>query len=151
MLEFSVENGLEAKEELLPLIEANWKEMTFDERVAIDLDWDVYEILVGANQLLFVSAREEGELVGYAIYTIMPKLLHHRGLSAAESDVFFLHPEHRKGSAAIKMIKYAEDVLQQIGVDIVFNSVKLAERDIGKILERMGHTPLEREYYKWLS
>lgn len=151
MLVFSVENLLDVKDEIEPLIRDNWQEMSFDETVELEPDWDVYALLINANQFLFISAREEGKLVGYSAYTIMPRMLHHKQMSAADSDVFFLLPSHRKGMAAIRMLKYAEDVLREIGVDAVFSHVKAGDRDVGGVLERIGFILIEREYFKWLK
>ena len=80
----------------------------------------------------------------------MPHALHY-AYKEADSDIFFLAPEYRKGLAGARLLKFAEASLRAIGVERVFTRTKLSpQHDLGPLLERLGFRPIERVYSKIL-
>lgn len=132
----------EAKE----LIRLNVDETGFDKEL-FNLDLNMYEVMDSVGMLKVYTAREYGVLVGYAVFVVVESQLHYKGIKAATNDVLFIAPEHRKGSAGFKLLKYAEQKLRGIGVRIL--SIGITDkRDWGRIAERMGYIPSERIYFK---
>lgn len=99
------------------------------------VDPDVYWYL--RNDIWVFTARHEGELVGYGVY-ILGTHPHYKSIQTATQDLLFLHPDHRKGLAGVKFIKFQEKCLKEMGVRRVFQSTKRS-RDLSKIYERLGY------------
>lgn len=152
MVTYQAENYTDVIGEAGPLLIAHWQDVALDQDT-IDLqpDWEKYEILNNANKLHITTARETGtgKLVGYVVY-ILDNCLHYKQVNMADGDIFWLDPEYRKGLTGVKLLKSAEKYLVGLGVNKIFNKVKL-HKDVGKIFERLGYTPIERVYAKGIK
>lgn len=85
----------------------------------------------------YFTARVDGKLVGH-LYFIVHTNRHTQTKTAVE-DFFFFLPEHRRGSDAIKLLRYAVDQLRAEGVEQVGMSSKLTgKKNIDPILKRVG-------------
>lgn len=132
--------------EALPLLTAHWQEIAVNiDTVPLHINTALYEALDTNGALHITTAREDGKLVGYAVY-IVGKNLHYDVLMA-ESDVFFLLPAYRKGFAGLRMLRSAERHLECIGVQRIVQRCKVAH-DCGILFERMGYTNTEKVYVK---
>ena len=148
-MDFQVESVCDILNEVTPLLIEHWEQIALEkDTIPLAPVWDGYRDLEAADALRIITAREDGELVGYAIYIIGPSL-HYADQRFADADVFWLAPEHRKGMAGMRLFRHAEKVLKEAGVTRVFNKVKL-HFDVGKVFERMGYKAVERVYAKGL-
>ncbi|QDP54904.1 MAG: hypothetical protein Unbinned3065contig1002_6 [Prokaryotic dsDNA virus sp.] len=148
-MQFATESLYDVMGEVAPLLCEHWEQIALDkDTVKLSPDWDVYKFMQDHDKLHITTVRQEGELVGYVVYLIS-RSLHYVDEVFAEGDLFWLSPQHRKGSAGLKMFKHAEAALRGKGVTKVINKVKL-HFDVGKIFERMGYQPIERVYAKGL-
>ena len=150
-LTFHVEAFSDAIEDALPLLLDHYNEIALNkETTPFDPSWEQYWTLEQAGVLHIVTARDEGKLVGYSAYILLKRNLHY-ALSVAESDIFYLAPEYRKGLNGARMLKFAEDSLRALGVQRIVTKTKLTpEHDLGPLLERLGFAPIERVYVKVL-
>jgi GNAT superfamily N-acetyltransferase len=150
MITFQREALRDVRAEVEPLLVRHWHEIALNkDTVPLDPNWDMYFRAEDAGHVCAITARCDGELVGYVNYIIVPNL-HYRSLLVADGDIFWLAPEHRKGLIGMKMLRHAEVVLLRLGVNKIVNKVKL-HFDIGVLFERMGYTPIERIYAKKLG
>jgi hypothetical protein len=78
---------------------------------------------------------------------ILTNALHYKSELFAHDDAFFLKPEFRKGTAGIKMIRAAEQMLQTKGVKRVIFHIKNRLKN-GKVFEFLGYKPRETNYMK---
>lgn len=102
----------------------------------------------GRYLLLAAIHMDSGEMVGnYGLY--LTRSMHTQKLMATE-DTLYILPEHRKGRLGVAMIRYAESVLRQLGVEELNVSVKLVN-NVGPMIERMGYTPVATQYTKILT
>lgn len=148
-MQFSEENFYDVVGEIGPLLCDHWEAIALNkDNVPLDPVWDKYKFLWDSGSLKIITAREDGRLVGYAIY-VVSQSLHYATETFADADIFWLSPEYRKGTAGMRLFKYAEDSLKKRGVTQILNKVKL-HFDVGKVFERMGYTPIERVYSKRL-
>lgn len=132
--------------EMQPLLEWHWAEVGMKEACGpVDVDEPAYRALADAGMLHVTTARDGGRLVGYAVYFIVPNF-HYKSRRVAESDVFFLLPEYRKGLAGFRLLMEADRALSGM-VDVIVNKVKI-EHDCGKLFERMGGRLSEKHYMK---
>lgn len=150
MLTYRRETIAAIKDEILPLLDAHWREVALDQdTVKLDPDWATYDILDQIGALVIITARYEGTLVGYAVYLISQHY-HYRGLRGAENDLYWLDPAYRKGRAGIELFRAAEVVLAGEGVQKATHKVKLGH-DVGRVFEHLGYKPIERIYIKNLE
>lgn len=135
-------------EEMRPLLRRHWREVALCEVFGpVDINVDAYRKTEEAGMLRVYTARKNGgALVGYAAYFVLPNL-HYRSRIVAESDVFFLAPEERRGSAGLRLLQFADKALCTEGVRAIVQRVKTAH-DCGRIFERMGYRHYEKLYLK---
>ncbi|MCG5241398.1 GNAT family N-acetyltransferase [Azospirillum doebereinerae] len=150
-LTFQTEALADVRDEAAPLLRRHWQEIALDrETVPLDPNWDAYAQIEAAGLMHITTARDEtGALVGYSAYFIAPNL-HYQSLVVAETDIFWLAPEHRQGLAGARLIKAAEAALAARGVNKVVSKVKM-HFDTGPLFERLGYRAIERIYAKRLE
>ena len=89
------------------------------------------------GKFVIYTARDNGELVGYAAFFLMTHL-HYRATTVAQNDVLFLRADKRQGMTGIKLIKFAESQLKIMGADKIGWHVKFS-KDLRPILHRLGY------------
>lgn len=150
VLTFQRERLADVRFEVEPLLLRHWDEIALNkDKVPLDPDWDGYLKVEEAGLICAITARQDGVLVGYVNYFIT-RNLHYRSLLIADGDIFWMAPECRKGTAGLRMLRYAEGVLKELGVNKIINKVKL-HFDIGVLFEHMGYKPIERIYAKMIG
>jgi len=136
--------------EALPLLREHYKEVgLYNDKVLFDPDVEKYEMLDDMDILYIVTARDEEKLVGYYACFIQPNL-HYKQTLASTADVFYVHPEYRKGFVGIKLLKEAEEHMRDLGVDVMTLAFKTYS-PLDPLLERLGWDYTERFYSKYLG
>ena len=132
----------------MDLIIDHWQDVALNKNdTPLDPNWEMYRRLFESGVAHVVTARtEEGELVGYAVCSLAPHL-RYKDVKWAEGDVFFLRHDHRKGTAGIRLMQAAEQMMRKLGATRLYQKVKL-HKDVGKVFERMGYNAIERVYVK---
>lgn len=142
----------DALDRLRPLHYEHWLE-TETHRNAVtsfDPDYNRGRDLEAQGRYLLIVVEETatGNLVGnYGLY--LSRSMHTQGLIATE-DTLFLRRSNRGGRLGIALIRYAEQVLTQLGVEELGVSVKLVN-STGPMIERMGYQPVGTQYTKLLK
>jgi hypothetical protein len=77
-----------------PTSRTHWREITHYADIPLDPDIDTYNTMEVIGALRCFTAREQGRLVGYAVFFIRHNL-HYRSSLQAMQDVLFVLPEHR--------------------------------------------------------
>jgi len=144
-MEFAHESFTNVKREIQPLIEQHYKEIALHkESIHLNPDWKGYARLADQGALRVYTAREEGELVGYFVI-IVSRSLHYMDHLFANNDIIFIKKGHRKGTAGIKLIKFAVDQLKAEGVTLININTKI-HQSFGAVLERLEFTHIEDVY-----
>jgi GNAT superfamily N-acetyltransferase len=95
--------------------------------------------------------REEGRLVGYAVY-VVHDAMHYAGARYADNDVFFIKPSARKGLVAARFFGYIEEQLKKEKVDLIINKIKEKYSEaMGAFFSRLGYEKAEIVYTKLVS
>lgn len=132
--------------EMLPMLPQHWDELALDkESVPLDPRWDVYARMERDGELLLVTLRERGRLVGYSWTFVMPHLHYGSTLSAA-MDIFWIAPEYRGRMGGKRLFKAVEAELRRRGVKRWMVGSKL-HRDSSRLFLALGFKPAEL----WLS
>jgi GNAT superfamily N-acetyltransferase len=158
MIVYAVEPFDTAFEEAQELLQEHWEEIALNkDTIKLDIDVSRYKELADKGVLHIVTARDgniqksawdPGKLIGYHVGMIVPHL-HYKSTLHGITDIFFIHPDYRKGRIGINLFKYVEKSMKERGVVKLMTAVKL-HLDVGAIFERLGWTPIERLYSKML-
>lgn len=151
MVSYTVESAESVIQEGFNLIKEHWEEIAFyKEEVPLAPDYDKYRQLEESGQLFVVTARDDNDsLVGYSVY-IIQQGLHYVSTKFAINDLVFISKEHRKGTAGIRLIKYAEQQLKKEGVEVIVMRVK-DNKDFSKMLSFLGYDEMERTFSKYVK
>lgn len=150
MITAQVESFMETLEETKPMFPIHWEELALNkDEVPLDPQYDVYEARENAGELLFVTLREEGIIVGYFIGFISPAL-HYKTCLTCIMDIFYVHPDHRGSNAGFLLFTFLEGELKKRGVDRVYVGSK-CHLDASFLFERLGYDRVEVYYQKMLE
>lgn len=138
------------KNDVRELIQRHWEDIALNQdKIKLNPNWEGYAELDRAGMLRFFTARQDGELIGYFLL-IVSRSLHYKDHLFANNDILFLHPDHRKGTAGLRLIRFAEQSLRDEGVSLMNVNTKIhAPFDV--IMQRMGFNLIERIYSKYLG
>jgi len=124
-------------DEIKPLHAAHWAE-TESYRHGIELNAD-YDYMVNAERqgrFILFTVRYEGTLVGNCMMYLSKST--HTQKWVAEEDTIFILPEYRKGRLGVRLIRYVEDVLRNMGISEIRITVKTVNT-VAKLMMRMGY------------
>ena len=139
----------EFKAELIPLISEHYKEISANQDIPLDPNWDFYEKGRDLGFMRVYTMREAGVLVGYGVFTVLAAM-HYKGSIQATQDILFLRADLRGKLSGFRFIKWCDDRLREAGAQVVYHHVKVAH-DFGTMLERIGYKHVEKIYSRRLD
>ena len=150
MITCQVEPFVPFLEEVKPILPIHWEELALNkDKVPLDPQYDIYLARDARGEVLSVTAREDGKLMGYFVGFIAPGL-HYKTCLTCTMDIFYVHPDHRGGGTGWHLFKTAEAELKRRGVQRLFVGSKL-HKDASWLFERLGYEEVERYYSAWLG
>jgi GNAT superfamily N-acetyltransferase len=150
VLTCAVESFIDRLDELKPLLPGHWEELALDkDQVPLDPQYEVYFDRERKGELLFVTLRSSGAMVGYFI-AFIAQGLHYRTCLTCTMDIFYVHPDHRGRGGGLRLFRFVKSELQRRGVQRWFVGSKL-HRDASRLFEAMGFEPVETYYSLWLG
>lgn len=151
MLTTHIESFEERLPELQKLLPGHYRELALNQdKVPLSPRYDVYIARERAGELLFVTMRDAGELVGYFIGFISPGL-HYSTCLTCQMDIFYIRPDKR-GSAlpGVRLFRAVERELRRRGVQRWFVGSKCAA-DASSLFEYLDFDKVEVYYSKWIG
>jgi len=161
--------------EAFPLLREHWREVAAFPDIPLEPDRERYAVLEANGALACFTAREAhdgmwtmhhsdktGEhsttplsppLVGYALYVVAPNLHYSSSLQAVQ-DVIYLDPSMRGTGVGYRFIKYCDEQLTTMGVQVVMQHLKAkldAKMGFSRLLERQGYELTDLVYAKRLD
>jgi hypothetical protein len=148
--EFAVEPWADfwrdAKDELIP---KHYAELALNQgKIPLSPDIEKYEAAERMGMTHIVTVRSAGKLVGYFIAAIVGHLHYKDAGLMAQTDIYYLSPEFRKGTG-LKMFAFLEESLKAKGVVKIYLSTK-AHQDHGELFGRLGYQLSDRVFTKLL-
>jgi len=148
MIEYKDDSWLENLDELKEIIKDHYEELSVTKAYPLDPDWDAYKQILDAGRLKFVTCKEDGKLIGYIIYFVMPHL-HYKTCLTAFEDIYFLKKEYRKGRVGIRLFQYAEKMLKEQGINRIIYNTKV-HSDNTSLFEYLGYSFMDKVFTKLL-
>jgi GNAT superfamily N-acetyltransferase len=150
MITAQVEPYIKCLPELMQCYDLHWEELALDkDKVPLDPQYDLYEARDNAGQLLLVTLRETGRLVGYFIGFIAPGF-HYKTCLTLTMDIFWTHPDVRGGFSGVKLFRLVEKEAKRRGVHRMFYGSKM-HKDASRLFEFLKMEPVEIYYSKWIG
>lgn len=147
---YAVENWFEALAEMQALWPLHWDEVAMDkESIPLDPDYQAYAALANSGSMHLLVARQAGKMIGYHV-SVVRGHLHYKTSLSSFTDMYFIHPDYRKGMVGVKLFKEAEKTLKARGVQKMSIGTKVS-LDMSRIFERLGWTETERLYTKFIG
>jgi len=117
--------------------------------IPLDPDWEKYIKMGELGFIKIYTARENGLLVGYAIWLVAPSM-HYKTTKKALNDILYVDPDKRGGRTGINLIKYSEKMLKELGCKTIGMHIKEVF-NWGNVAERLGYEKIESLYEKWVG
>lgn len=137
--------------EAKPMLERHFKEIAlYQDRIPLSPDTERY--LAGEKQgsLIIVTAREDGNLVGYAS-VVIGKRMHNVTIVSALIESLWLAPECRGKGAGSGMFDAVEEVARSRGALTVHCHSKIQHPALSFLLGKRGYEQVEIVHSKFLS
>ncbi len=150
MLSFQVERWAEFWRDCQELLPIHWNELALDkDTIALGVDDKRFATIDEQGLLHILTVRSRGEMVGYYLAIVMPHLHYKDAGLMAFTDMYFLHPDYRKGLNGITFLKEAERTLKERGVVKMYISHKV-HLDHTKLFDRLGWKMSDKAFTKLL-
>jgi GNAT superfamily N-acetyltransferase len=150
MITFANESFEKTLPEFEPLLHTHYEELALNQdKVPLSPQYSVYFDRERMGQLLFITAREDGTIIGYFIGFISPGL-HYSTCLTCQMDIFYIKKEYRNGRAGIKLFQFIEKELKRRGVQRWFVGSKL-HADASSLFKYLKFSPVETFYTKWIG
>ena len=150
MITAQVEPYQKCLPELMACYDLHWEELALNkDKVPLDPQYDVYEARDNAGQVMVVTLREAGRLVGYFIGFVAPGL-HYKTCLTLTMDIFWTHPDIRNGFGGVKLFRCVEKEAKRRGVHRMFYGSKM-HKDASRLFAFLKMDPVEMYYTKWIG
>lgn len=144
---FAKESIAEIWDQFLEIAEKHWLETeAYRHQQKLNPDKQRYVQYEQMGIYHLFTARDEGALVGYGGFYIMPSM-HTQQLIAME-DTYYLAPEYRKGWNAVRFLKFMEAYGVGKGVVESSLSTKTSNPKAERMLQYLGYGFVEKRWSK---
>ena len=142
MISVQQETLFQIADEVDELLQLHYEELTlYKERVALDPIWSRYNEMESAGSFYVFTVRDDGKLVGYSAFFLVPHM-HYAAMRMAHNDVIFLRKDYRDAHTGKRLIELCESRMKELGADRITWHVKLS-LDWSPLLHRMGYASEE--------
>ncbi len=111
--------------------------------------WEIYDAVAAAGELLTVTLREDGKMVGYFLGFVKPSL-HYRDCLTLTMDIYYTVASVRGGTAGLRLFRTVEREAKRRGVQRIFYGSK-NHKDSSRLFAAMGFEPVETYHSKWIG
>jgi len=146
MIAYQEEEFGDFYEESEPIFSKYYKDLVPEHDLPFDPHYDQYLAAQAQGNLVCVTCRDGGKLVGLTAFFLLPYLYSRQHRLAIE-DLYYLAEDYRKGTTGIRLLKEAEKVLKFYGTSII-NVVCKAHQDRSTLYERLGYRYTEKHFSK---
>lgn len=117
--------------------------------VPLNIYTDAYLMLEKTGMLRVFTARDDGELIGYAVFLVQPQI-HHLGVNAAHNLAVYLKPSYRGGTLGFRLLSECDRMLSdEAPIEILWGVTPF--RDYSRALKRLGYSEQETIYTRYVG
>lgn len=137
------------KEEMLPILERHYLEIAAFQDIPLKPDFVQYLEIERLGRLRCFTARDMGELVGYAVFFVAHNPHYSTSLQATQ-DVIYLEKSRRGLGFGKGFINWCDSQLRDEGVQAVYHHVK-EKHNFGGMLESLDYKLVDLIYARRLD
>lgn len=152
MVDFAVESYATARADAEALACAHWQETEasmYGEQSGVPITDEAFSGMESAGVLHVVTAREGGELAGYAVFVLAPNINMPGKVQASNLALYLAPGVRRDPFLAVKLLRWAEDSLRERGASCVAY-VSPVSRPCDALFRRLGAKMTETTWHKEL-
>lgn len=143
VIRFQEEKFSDIFDEAVPLLQRHFEEIArHKDRVPLAPNVPGYVVAEERGALCICTARDDEKLIGYVVYLVGPAD-HYSTTVFAESDIYWIAPEHRNLTIGSQLFGFTEERLKLRGVVVMHTRFKLEHPAAGALLEHLGHRKIE--------
>lgn len=148
---FATETFERVIHDIKPLLERHWQEIAVYPDIPLDPDYEIYKKLCDLGICEIYTARQDGKLVGYAIYMFRRSHPHYARHGWANSDIVMVMPEHRNARVATGLYDLIESDMGAKGIHVIHTTTKTEHPELAQFLRARGHARVEEGFSKRLN
>lgn len=135
-------------EKLFPL---HWEELALNkDKIKQSVDHERYAQLDSMGMIYTITARKDGNLVGYAICFLITHMHYKDSGMMALADMYYILPEFRKGGCGARLFVEMENGLRKKGVVRAHMSCKV-HQDHEALFARLGWEFTDKTFSKYIK
>lgn len=151
MLTFQVERWADFWRDCQELTPIHWKEAALDQdKISLSIKPENYQICDESGILHIVTVRDGEKMVGYFVANVVVHPHYKEAGLMAFTDMYFVHPDYRKGGTGVKLILEVERTLKARGVVKAYISTKVHENK-SAMLTGLGWKPSDLSFTKYFG
>lgn len=143
----------ETLNEAKPLLPSHYDELSEHKLAGIPLDpqFDLYLARSAAGQVIYVTLRERGALIGYLVSFVVPGM-HYQGCLTATTDIFYVTPDLRGLHGGALLFDAWKKECARRGVNLMQIGIKTRHaKYAGPLLEAAGFKATELMFWQFLD
>ena len=147
-MDFQMEVLGECLEEMKPLLKEHYKEVAmYQDHIDLNPKYDLYQKMELGGYLSVFTARDQGRLVGYAIFFIDTHM-HYQDHAYAVNDVLYIDPEYRHEGRAVSFLDWIEKQLEK-EVSVITYHMKIY-KPFQSLMKYLQYDHAEHIYTKYV-
>jgi GNAT superfamily N-acetyltransferase len=139
--------------EIKPLLPSHYDELSEHKLAGIPLEpqYDLYLARAAAGQVLYVTLREQGQLIGYLVSFVAPGM-HYKSCLTATGDIFFVYPTRRGLEGGKTLFTAWLKECRRRGIQLAQIGMKSRHaKYVRPILEELGFIETEITFWQFLG
>ena len=140
MTTFALEPYAAVVEDIKPLLSAHHQELAlYQDEIPLAPDFTQYERACSSGLMRIYTAREDGRLIGYAIFVITPRHSHYAHRWAV-NDIFWIDPEYRNFGNGNGLCDFLEEDMRRDGPVVIHIETKISAPALAVLLGMRGYS-----------
>jgi len=143
----------ETLNEAKPLLPSHYDELSEHKQAGIPLDpqFDLYLARAAVGQVIYVTLRERGALIGYLVSFVAPGM-HYQGCLTCTTDIFYVTPDLRGLHGGTLLFDAWKKECARRGVNLMQIGIKTRHaKYAGPLLEAAGFKATELMFWQFLD
>jgi GNAT superfamily N-acetyltransferase len=143
----------ETLNEARPLLPSHYDELSEHKQAGIPLDpqFDLYLARAAVGQVIYVTLRERGALIGYLVSFVAPGM-HYQGCLTCTTDIFYVTPDLRGLHGGALLFDAWNKECARRGVNLMQIGIKTRHaKYAGPLLEAAGFKATELMFWQFLD
>lgn len=139
MTDYALEPYEAVVNDIKPLLPDHHRELAlYQDEIPLEPDFSQYERACSSGLMRIYTARQDGRLIGYAIFALTPRHSHYKHRWAI-NDIFWIDPKHRSVGNGNGLCDFFEEDLRRDGPVVIHVETKIGAPALAVLLGMRGY------------